>query len=173
MNRFFSARDSRGLLAVSAAVVAFALTSCASPPADKDASPPAGKDAIARTLTQLDDDWSRAAATGNADSVAAYYAEDAIAYPPDAAVAVGRAAAQRVWASYFADSTFTISWKTEHAGASSSGDLGFTSGTYEDSFKRPDGTLVEEKGKYLCVWEKQPDGSWKAVHDMWNTDARY
>jgi ketosteroid isomerase-like protein len=171
MNRISAARDARAFVTVSAAVLAFALSSCASPPADKGASTPADEDAIARTLTQLDDEWSSSAATGNADSVAAYYAEDAIAYPPDQPVAVGRAAAQKVWASYFADSTFKISWKTEHAGGA--GDLGFTSGTYEDSFRKPDGSLVEEKGKYVCVWGKQPDGTWKAVHDIWNADARY
>jgi ketosteroid isomerase-like protein len=55
---------------------------------------------------------------------------------------------------------------------SKSGDLGFTSGTYEDSFRGPDGALVTEKGKYLCTWGKQADGTWKAIHDMWNTDAK-
>jgi ketosteroid isomerase-like protein len=55
---------------------------------------------------------------------------------------------------------------------SKSGDLGFTAGTYEDSFRGPGGTLVTEKGKYLCTWAKQGDGTWKATHDMWNSDAK-
>jgi len=38
-------------------------------------------------------------------------------------------------------------------------------------FRRPDGTLIRGGGKYLCVWQRQADGSWKAVHDMWNTDS--
>jgi len=25
-------------------------------------------------------------------------------------------------------------------------------------------------GKYMTVWKKQPDGSWKVVADMGNTD---
>jgi ketosteroid isomerase-like protein len=32
--------------------------------------------------------------------------------------------------------------------------------------------MVVQKGKYLCTWEKQADGSWKAAHDMWNSDAK-
>jgi uncharacterized protein (TIGR02246 family) len=127
-------------------------------------------DANAKALAKLDDDWSAAAATRDAAKVASFYAEDALAYPPNEPVAVGRAAAQKVWAAYFADPSFRISWKTTHAEVN--GDLGFTSGTYEDSFKGPDGKLVEEKGKYLCVWKKQKDGSWKAIHDMWNADSR-
>lgn len=80
--------------------------------------------------------------------------------------------AKKVWAAYLADPSFTISWKTVHAGASKNGDLGFTAGTYEDSFKGPDGKMVHEKGKYVCTWAKQKDGSWKAVHDIWNSDAK-
>ena len=132
----------------------------------------ADMDANAKALAKLDDDWSKAAATRDADRVASFYAEDAIAYPPQEPVAIGRTAAKKVWAAYFADKTFTISWKTVHAEVAKSGDLGYTTGTYESSFKGPDGKLVSEKGKYLCNWRKQKDGTWKAVHDMWNSDAK-
>jgi len=125
-------------------------------------------DAAAQALVRLDDDWSDAAATRDAAKVASFYAEDAIAYPPGATAAHGRAESQAVWASYFAEPTFQISWKTTHAQVE--GDLGFTSGTYEDSYKGAEGATVHENGKYLCVWQKQSDGSWKAIHDMWNTD---
>jgi ketosteroid isomerase-like protein len=152
----------RSLLAIGAVLAIGATASC---------TPAVDTSAIAQSLTQLDDEWAKAAATRNVDSVASFYASDAIAYPPNEPVAVGQAAAKQVWAAYFADSTFSISWKTEHAGASRSGDLGFTTGTYEDSFIGPDGNRVTEKGKYVCIWAKQADGSWKAIHDVWNTDA--
>ena len=130
-------------------------------------------DAAAKALVKLDDDWSAAAATKDADRVASYYAENGIAYPPNAPAAVGRDAAKKVWATYFADPGFiSISWKALHAEVSQSGDVGFTSGTYEFSYKGPDGKPRMEKGKYLCVWQKQPDGTWKATHDMWNADAK-
>lgn len=128
--------------------------------------------ADAKMLTKLDDDWSKSAATKDATKVAAFYAEDAIAYPPDEPLVSGRAAAQKVWATYFAVPEFSISWKTTHADVATSGDLGFTSGTYEDSFKGPDGKTVKEAGKYVCVWKKQKDGSWKAAHDIWNSDKK-
>ena len=127
-----------------------------------------GIDANAKVLAQLDDEWSKAAATRDAVRVASFYAEDAIAYPPGAPSAVGRASAQRVWASYFVNETFRISWKSSHAGVN--GDLGFTSGAYEDSYTGEDGKLVTETGKFVCVWKKQKDGSWKAMHDIWNGD---
>ena len=144
-------------------------TACASTGgADAKAEAKAG----AALLTRLDDEWSTAAATRDAELVASFYADDAVAYPPNEPVAHGRAAAKKVWAAYLGDPSFTISWKTVHAEVAASGDIGFTSGTYQDAFKGPDGKLVHETGKYLCVWRKQADGSWKAIHDMWNADAK-
>jgi uncharacterized protein (TIGR02246 family) len=135
-------------------------------------APAADMDANAKALAELDDDWSKAAATRDADRVLSFYAEDAIVYPPNEPVAIGRAAAKKVWAAYFADETFTISWKTVHAEVAKSGDLGYTAGTYEASFKGPDGKQVNEKGKYVATWKKQQDGTWKAIHDIWNSDAK-
>lgn len=149
-------------------LIAVIAPACSSTPPRTSAS----SDSAARSLTRLDDDWSKAAATRNAKLVAAFYADDAIAYPPNAPACQGRAAAEKAWAAYFVEPTFTISWKTLHAQVSESGELGFTSGSFEDSFKGPDGKLVSEKGKYLCVWKKQKDGSWKAIHDMWNSDSK-
>jgi ketosteroid isomerase-like protein len=128
----------------------------------------AGIDANAKVLAQLDDEFSKAAGTRDAERVASFYAEDAITYPPGMPMAMGRAASQRVWATFFANATFKISWKADHA--SVDGGLGFTAGTYEDSYKGPDGKVVKETGKYVCTWAKQKDGSWKAAHDIWNAD---
>jgi ketosteroid isomerase-like protein len=126
--------------------------------------------ADAKALVKLDDDWSASAASRDSRRVASFYAPDANAYPPNDTTAVGSIAAEKVWAAYFADPTFTISWKTKYAEVV--GILGYTSGTYHDSFKGKDGKVVSEKGKYLCVWKKQTDGSWRAIHDMWNTDSK-
>jgi ketosteroid isomerase-like protein len=150
-----------------AASLAF-LGSCSSPRTATGGSP----EAEARALTQLDDAWSAAAGSKDVERIASFYADDAIAYPPNEPAAVGRAAAKRVWAAYFAEPTFRISWKTTHAEVAASGELGYTTGTYEDSFRGADGKTVTERGKYACVWKKQPDGSWKAIHDMWNADQK-
>jgi uncharacterized protein (TIGR02246 family) len=133
------------------------------------ASGDAGIVGEAKVLAKLDDDWSAAAATRDAKQVAAFYADDAIAYPPGEPMAIGRAAAEKVWAAYFSEPTYRLSWKTTHAEVH--GDLGYTAGSYEDSYTGADGKTVAGKGKYLCVWKKQKDGTWKATRDMWNTDS--
>jgi ketosteroid isomerase-like protein len=131
----------------------------------------ADMDSRAQALVQLDDTWSKLASIKDAHAVAAYYAPDAVVYPPNGVMATGRDA-EKVWASYFAAPGFTISWKTVHASVSKSGDMGYTTGMYEDSYTGADGKTVNEKGKYVCIWAKQKDGQWKAVHDIWNSDSK-
>src|SRR5258706_14356838 len=69
----------------------------------------------AQALAKLDEEWSAAAGTRDAKRVAAFYADDAIAYPPGAPMAVGKAAAEKVWAGAFVDPSYQVSWKTSHA----------------------------------------------------------
>ena len=177
MNRSSMGPRLQGALAVLAAAGAVAAFSSVLPARAAGGDSPAlalapDIDTEAKALAKLDDDWSKAAATRDAEKVAVFYAEDAIAYPPNEPVCIGRAAAKKVWAAYFAEPTFTISWKTVNASVAKSGELGFTAGTYEDSFKGPDGKMVMEKGKYVCTWKKGKDGNWKAIHDIWNSDAK-
>ena len=174
MSRFSTRKGVQGLILVLAAAGAGAVALAVLPALAFEAPTVVAydPDADAKALAKLDDDWSAAAATRDAEKVASFYAENAIAYPPNEPVCVGRASAKKVWASYFAEPSFSISWKTVHSEVTKSGELGFTAGTYEDSFKGPDGKVIHERGKYLCVWKKQSDGSWKAVHDMWNADAK-
>ena len=88
----------------------------------------AGKDKSAKALMAVDSDWSKAAVARNVDAVASFYAEDGVAYPPNEPIAIGRAAARKVWAAYFADPTFQISWKTTSAEVTNR--TGWTVGTY-------------------------------------------
>jgi ketosteroid isomerase-like protein len=165
MNCFSLSKCGKGLIAL-AGTAAFMVLGSASSALASDL------DVDAKALMKIDDDWSKAAAARDVDRVASFYAEDAIAYPPNEPMAIGRPAAKKVWASYFVEPTFSISWKTVHAGVSKSGDLGFTAGTYEDSYKGPDGKLVREKGKYVATWKRQKDGTLKAIHDIWNSDGK-
>ena len=55
------------------------------------------------------------------------------------------------------------------ADISSSGDLGYTYGTFEFRSKDKDGKPTVDYGKYTSIWKKQADGSWKVALDMGNS----
>ena len=166
MNHFVLRKSAKGLLFVIAGfgLLSVLTTAMAGPSDDSDAK--------AKALAKLDDDWSKMGAKRDLEGVISFYAEDAVVCPPNEPVAIGREAAKKVWAPLLADPSASISWKSNRSEVSKSGDIGFTAGTYEISSKGPDGKPTLEKGKYLCVWKLQKDGSWKATHDMWNSDAK-
>jgi ketosteroid isomerase-like protein len=46
-----------------------------------------------------------------------------------------------------------------------SGDMGYTWGHFEGHSKDAAGNDVTVKGRYITVWKKQADGSWKVALD--------
>lgn len=131
----------------------------------------AERSAQGKALAALDDQWSKAAASRDTARIASFYSEDAVIYPPGSPPVTGRAAAQEVWGLLVADPAFSLSWSATHAEVAACGDLGFTSGPYQATLTGPGGAKILERGKFLCVWRRQSDGTWKAAHDMWNADA--
>ena len=63
----------------------------------------------------------------------------------------------------------SLSWSPVKADMAASRDLGYTYGNYIFKSKDKDGKIVSSYGKYMSVWKKQKDGSWKVVVDMGNT----
>jgi ketosteroid isomerase-like protein len=87
---------------------------------------------------------------------------------PNVPIATGRDALVKAIASDFVNANLT--WHANKVGVARSGDLGYTSGTYDNSFKDPSGKTIYDKGKYLTVWKKQADGEWKVLYDVFNSD---
>jgi ketosteroid isomerase-like protein len=53
----------------------------------------------------------------------------------------------------------------------SSGDFAFEIGTYTVDMNIPGmGNNITDNGKYLTVWQKQSDDTWKIKADIWNSD---
>lgn len=59
----------------------------------------------------------------------------------------------------------TLVWHPVHGEVASSGDLGFTVGNAVFTGVREDGARIERFSKYLTVWKKQRDGTWRYVVD--------
>ena len=63
-----------------------------------------------------------------------------------------------------------ISWKTTKVEVAKAGDLAYVSGTYEETMTDATGKPVNDHGKYVEIFKKQADGTWKVVADIWNSD---
>jgi ketosteroid isomerase-like protein len=116
--------------------------------------------------------WARDAALKDPAKFASYYsAVDAVGLFPNSSPVTGRDDLQGVWATMMADPNFALNFQGTQGDASKSGDMVYTVGTYsmtksDPKTKQP----VTGNGKYMTVYRKQTDGTWKAVADMINSD---
>ncbi|HJR54414.1 MAG TPA: SgcJ/EcaC family oxidoreductase [Gemmatimonadota bacterium] len=128
--------------------------------------------AVRTEIEGLSDRFEQALLAEDAATIGGLYAEDAVALPPGAPRAEGRAAIEALFASWFeeipAPEGFTLT--TDDLQVAGSGDIAYEVGTYTSRGTSPEGESYDETGKYLVVW-KNMDGEWKIVRDIWNGDA--
>ena len=122
------------------------------------------------SLKNPDAEWSKAAGAKDVDKTASYYSDDVLVLPPNMPSIQGKQQAHAMWQGMFGVPGFAGSWKSSRVEIARSGDLGYQTGTYEFSETDASGKPATDKGKYLEVWKKQPDGSWKCIIDMFNSD---
>jgi uncharacterized protein (TIGR02246 family) len=123
-----------------------------------------GKQDARATIDAAGKTFSAAVAAGDTAKVAALYAEDAQAFPPNATRADGRAAIQKMWADFLATGVKQIELKTLEV--EQCGDYAYEVGTYSISGEA--GKHLDH-GKYVVVW-KRAGGEWKLFRDIWNSD---
>jgi ketosteroid isomerase-like protein len=118
-------------------------------------------------LLKIENDFMKAAAEHGSQGYLSYYADDAVEVPNGAAFLQGKADIAKTMG--FLDSPDNhLTWAPVGAGMATSGDLGYTYGTYEFRSKDKDGKPVVSHGKYTTIWTKQTDG-WKVALDMGNS----
>ena len=130
----------------------------------------AGDTKIEQELRDLDAKWSAAAGAKDIDKTISYYAEDAIVMPPNAPSAKTRETIRTAWKEMLTTPGAAIRWKTTKVEVAKAGDLACVSGTYEETMTEASGKPVKDYGKYVEIFKKQADGTWKVVADIWNSD---
>lgn len=122
----------------------------------------------------LDSSYARlsdALLKGDAAAVSAMYANDAILLPANGKVAKGRNALDKTTATMLRTAKVTAAtFKTTDLVVT--GDYAIETGAYDLTSQGPPpkGTPVRDVGKYVTIWKRQADGSWKIFRDIANTD---
>ncbi len=145
----------------SVALLVFATGGCA-PTTDVEADEAA--------IRETTNEWMNAANARDVERLVDLYAADASLFPPNAPLVTGKEAIRTVWSQMVESPSVTSSLQTTKVEISSSGDLAYSVGTYEDTRNDPEGNPITDRGKWVTVLKKQPDGAWKIVADIWNSD---
>jgi ketosteroid isomerase-like protein len=129
-------------------------------------------DAARDALMSADRAWFEAysASENPPDAFVDELVDDAYLLPPDAPLARGKEAIRAVIAELEAMPGFSVSWGPEAAQVGNGGDLGYTIGSYEMKMEGPDGPISID-GKYITVWRKQSDGTWRVTANMFNANG--
>ena len=111
--------------------------------------------------------FDKAVLAGDWPAVVSVYAEDGILLPPNMPAVQGRAAIQ----SFFGAFPKLTAFKQSVIEVEGQGDLAYPRGTYEMTTMPPGAKApLKDTGKVIAVWRKQPDGSWRVLRVMWNSD---
>jgi uncharacterized protein (TIGR02246 family) len=117
-------------------------------------------------IRNLDQDFVTSFNTGNYDQVAALFAQDGAFMAPHHDPAYGPKAVERLLRQ-FAESGYE-DLRLETMRVEASGDLGMEIGRYSVGIRRPDGTILADRGKYVKAWRRL--GAWLIMADCWSSN---
>jgi uncharacterized protein (TIGR02246 family) len=125
--------------------------------------------AVRQAIETTNARFADAAKRGDTAVVGAIYAEDVVVMMPNEPAHRGRDAALKSFASAFTRAQvkeFNIKTDDVQVG----GDLAVETGNYEMTLQPAGGAEIKDKGKYITVWKRQADGSWRILRDIVNSD---
>ena len=140
-----------------------------SPAAATLAGAPAADAAASRAIQAADSAQAAALIRGDTAGAAAYYADDAIVLPPNDQLAKGHDAIVKAIGNIFAAGKITA-FATHREDLLVTGDYAIETLSYDMTIQPKTGKSMTDKGKGLTVFKKQPDGSYKAIRDVFNSD---
>ena len=109
---------------------------------------------------------------GDYNTIASVYTDDAVSLPSYQPIWRGKDEILAGNKEIFKSGTKFQSFTAKTVDVFSSGDIAYLVGTYEISITMPNNTTaMNDHGKFLNVYQKQSDGSWKVKADTWNSDV--
>ena len=118
-------------------------------------------------LGQMNRAFAAALNAKDAKAAAAAYTEDAVLIPPGEPLVRGREAIEEYWRSAI-ELGGIRDVSVETMDALSSGSLGYETGSFVLTVSGSDGEAVIERGRYIELLRREPDGRWLSTYGIWN-----
>lgn len=106
------------------------------------------------------------------DKIVAHYSPDAVLMIAGTPAMKGTDAIKSGLGPMLKDPHMSLTFSPTAVVVAKGDDIAYTQGVYTMTYTEPKtGMTLIEKGKYVTVYQKQDDGSWKAVEDIDNADG--
>jgi len=127
--------------------------------------------AVRQSIERSESVWADAVNRGDAATAASVYSEDAVSLMNGMPAMRGRQAIQEGMATMLKEMGLKNA-KATTTDVEVHGDVALEMGTYELTLRPPGAKAdVVDKGKFIAVWKKQADGTWKIYRDAPSSDA--
>jgi ketosteroid isomerase-like protein len=130
----------------------------------------AGASGAPAAIRKLDEVFMKAVAARDvAALVQGFYAPDAVLMPPNHPAVEGREKIQQFLQGLLDAGASSIKLSTTRIWGA--GSVACGRGVYTLAMNPPGGVPSEDSGKYIVCYRRQANGSWRAVADIFNSDA--
>ena len=120
-------------------------------------------------IRELVASFDPAVLTEDIDAMMSRYSENSMRIPPNAPTAVGLAAIRELFIQGWEASDLDVA--NELRDLHVVGDFAFARGTDTSRVTPADGSEpFDDVGNWSSAWQRQSDGSWKTLWDIWNSD---
>lgn len=120
-------------------------------------------------IEAVNEAYGKAVANQDLAAIVGLYTPDAILLPPDSPVAKGSDAIRAVLQGYIDAGAQSLELET--TALDDQGDLVVEVGRYTLGLQAPGADPITDIGKYLQVFKRQPDGSFRIAYDCFNGDG--
>ncbi len=151
------------LFLVLATVLVLAASGCG-PQVDVEAEA-----AAIRELTDVE--WMEAGQAKDIERWVSFHTDDALLLLPNAPLITGKEAIRAVVSDLLLNRGYKGSWETTKVEVARSGDLAYSYGPQETTVNDAEGNPVTDQQKWVAVWKKQADGSWKCAVLILNSNG--
>jgi uncharacterized protein (TIGR02246 family) len=126
--------------------------------------------AVRSRIEETNAEFSAVASRGDAAAIAALYTDDAVVLAPNAEMVRGKQAIKGLFDGMIQQmGAPQLTLRTIQV--DEVGDMANEIGEYTLKFQAAGGAPVTDVGKYVVIWKRQGDDSWKLHIDIWNTNS--
>ena len=127
-------------------------------------------DAARSSLREANSNYGKAFAAKNKEAFYAFYAKDAVAYPPGEPTLNGSSDIRVFVDRVLENPAFAARLDPAIVDVSADGSMGTTIAHAEIITMGPDKKPVTYRARDFHVWRRQSDGSWKLTVHIWNAE---
>ncbi len=121
-------------------------------------------------IRQQYDAYDAAFQNNDVNAILAFYTDDAVRLPSDGSIITGLATIRDSMVVFREQNDYVLD-EYSPPQIQVSGDLAVTYSTFDEHWtSNATGETTRQVGRWLLVWQRQSDGSWKISKEMWTAE---